>query len=309
VLDAVLNTAKRMAHRQEVDLTELGDERNGLVLEPLRWVLEAMDAGEPYEWVVLEQVPTVLPVWQAFAEALRTEGYGVDVGYLHAEAYGVPQTRKRAILVARLGARANLPAPTHSRYYPRSPTKLDPGTQPWVSMAEALGWGFVRRPAYTFMNSGHGGAGVEWGGNGSRKAMFAAAESGDDTVWITKWREELIDGLSRVRDHSGSPVDLSWPARRPATVVATRDLIQHPGSTANRFQPGVTKTRNDGIRVTTSEAGVLQSFPPDYAWSGTRSDQYRQVGNAIPVLLASAVLMAATTPTKKQGASSDDRAV
>lgn len=296
VLDAVVDATKYMARRQEVDVLELGDERNALVLEPLRWALHAVDDGHPYEWVVLEQVPTVLPVWQACADVLRAEGYGVDVGYLHAEAYGVPQTRKRAILVARLNTSVSLPPATHSRYYPRTPTKLDPGVHPWVSMAEALGWGFLRRPSYTVCNSGHGGAGVEWGSSRVREVMHEAAEGDDDAVWIKKWRDELIDGLSRVRDHSGSPVDLSWPAHRPATVVATRDLIQHPGSTANRYQPGVTKTRNDGIRVTTSEAGVLQSFPPDFAWSGTRSDQYRQVGNAIPVLLARAVLRAVTNP-------------
>jgi DNA (cytosine-5)-methyltransferase 1 len=33
------------------------------------------------------------------------------------------------------------PTPTHSRYYPRSPERLDEGVVKWVSMAEALGWG------------------------------------------------------------------------------------------------------------------------------------------------------------------------
>lgn len=110
------------------------DERTGLVLEPLRWALDGK-----FKWLAFEQVPTVLPVWEKMAEVLRDNGYSVATGILNAEQYGVPQTRRRAILVAKLGGPVGLPTPTHSRYYSRTPEKLDAGVLPWVSMAEALG--------------------------------------------------------------------------------------------------------------------------------------------------------------------------
>ena len=47
-----------------------------------------------------------------------------------------------------------------------------------------------------------------------------------------------------------------------------------------------------GRQVSVAEAGVLQSFPPGYPWQGTRSEQYQQVGNAVPPLLAIALLEA-----------------
>jgi DNA (cytosine-5)-methyltransferase 1 len=72
-----------------------------LVLEPLRWVAEAYTVGHPYQWLAFEQVPSVLPVWEAFAQEFSTLGYTCWTGTLSAHRYGVPQKRRRAILLAR----------------------------------------------------------------------------------------------------------------------------------------------------------------------------------------------------------------
>jgi DNA (cytosine-5)-methyltransferase 1 len=89
------------------------DERSPLTLEPVRWAL----AVEP-EWVVLEQVPDVLPVWEAIGERLRGLGYSVWTGLVYAERYGVPQTRTRAVLIASRVRVVGEPVATHQRYYP-----------------------------------------------------------------------------------------------------------------------------------------------------------------------------------------------
>ena len=116
------------------------DARTGLTLEPMRWAVDAAQDGRPFRWIALEQVPTVLPVWQAMADELGDYGYSVWCGNLHAEQYGVPQTRKRAILIASLDREVGPPTPTHSRFHTRSRSRLDPGVLPWVSMGNALGW-------------------------------------------------------------------------------------------------------------------------------------------------------------------------
>ncbi|WP_433699178.1 DNA cytosine methyltransferase [Nocardiopsis sp. CA-288880] len=145
-LDDVLHFVKRMVAREDLreikkELSKMEDERTGLVLEPLRWTLEAIDKQEtPYQAIILEQVPAVLPVWEAYAKALQNEGYSTDCGILHTEAYGVPQTRKRAVLIARFGSEpVSLPSPTHRTYRKGVPREEgDMSLAPWRTMADAL---------------------------------------------------------------------------------------------------------------------------------------------------------------------------
>ncbi len=46
---------------------------------------------------------------------------------------------------------------------------------------------------------------------------------------------------------------------------------------------------NNHRRMSARELAVTQSFPLDYEFSGTRSSVYRQIGNAVPPLLAEAI--------------------
>ncbi len=118
---------------------EWNDARSPLVLEPLRWALALMPG-----LIVLEQVPPVLELWENFAEILRGRGYSVWTGVLSAERFGVPQTRKRAILMASTAGPVEPPRPTHQAYVSgeaaRHEVTLEGEVLPWVSMAEALGW-------------------------------------------------------------------------------------------------------------------------------------------------------------------------
>ena len=158
----------------------LGDDpRTELVLEPLRWALEAIELVRPYDFIALEQVPSVLPLWQVYAEVLREQGYSVAAGNLQAEQYGVPQTRKRAVLLARRdGVEAHLPTPTHSRFHVRDRARLDPGVLPWVSMEQALGWGMTERPSMSVTGGGTGAGGAEPFGSAARRGITREEQAG-----------------------------------------------------------------------------------------------------------------------------------
>lgn len=100
-------------------------------------VPEWVDAIRP-RWVACEQVPPALPVWEEFARLFQTWGYSTWAGVLNAADYGVPQTRRRAILLASLDGPAHPPTPTHAK---TPEVGLFGSTEPWVTMAQALGWG------------------------------------------------------------------------------------------------------------------------------------------------------------------------
>jgi DNA (cytosine-5)-methyltransferase 1 len=132
------------------------DERSILTAEPMRWHYDLQP-----EWICMEQVPSVLPIWQQYAEILRRWGYGAVAGVLDAADRGLGQTRLRAVLIASRTREVALPAPTHGGL----------GQPPRVAMADVIGWGYTQRPAPTVTGGGTATGGAEPFGNGTRQAM------------------------------------------------------------------------------------------------------------------------------------------
>ena len=83
-------------HRRDWAARPDPDPRIWLSLEMGRW----WEALQP-EWVALEQVPAVLPLWGAYAHVLRNEGYSVWTGILNAANYGIVE-----------------PCPLHATHWP-----------------------------------------------------------------------------------------------------------------------------------------------------------------------------------------------
>lgn len=318
----------------------LGDDpRTELVLEPLRWALEAIELAQPYDFIALEQVPSVLPLWEVFAEVLRGQGYSVAAGNLQAEQYGVPQTRKRAVLLARRdGVEARLPTPTHSRFHVRDRARLDPGVLPWVSMEQALGWGMTERPSMSVTGGGTGAGGAEPFGSAARRGITREEQAGRFTVrsnygtggdaanrgersssspsaTITgkAGRNRLISAQSvaggeraeRGTDEPALTVTQTTSRarflrgnQRPDGEHYQRREVESPAQTISGMgrsyafesadAPAPTNAKSRPI--TLAEAAALQTFPADYRWWGTKTQQFQQVGNAVPPLLGYACL-------------------
>lgn len=208
VLADILTAVKAMGARQVANRATFGDPRTGLVLEPLRWILEAADMGRPYRAIVLEQVQQVQQVWDAYAEVLRAEGYSVATGVLRTEQYDVPQTRRRAVLVARLDGPVALPEPSRRPYRRGVAQNAGDGRlAPWLSMADALPH---RGPFTVISNYGTGGDPKNRGRRSSDQPAFTV------TGKISRLR--LVDPDGRELDRlspSEAGVLQGFPANHP----------------------------------------------------------------------------------------------
>lgn len=283
---AVFERIAAYAAGREPRHVEWADPRSALTAEPMRYVVVL----RPW-WIALEQVPPVLPLWQYMAELLRARGYRTWTGILGAEEFGVPQTRKRAILIASLDGPVGPPAPTHQPYragreYDSEPTLFGDPLPPPLSMADALGWGLPERPAWTVTAGGTDSGGAEVFGNAKCRAELAAIvlRNGNQANACTRRADEPAGTL--FFGQRTNAVD--WVTGRPSTTVCGDARIAPPG---HRDREGGELQFTEGtVRVTVQEAGILQSFPADYPWQGTKSQQYRQVGDAVPPLLAMHIL-------------------
>lgn len=94
-----------------------------------------------------------------------------------------------------------------------------------------------------------------------------------------------IDRPSPTITGAGCP---AWVFERPATTVCGDPRLGSPGHrdrAGGEPQFGVAS-----FRVSVVEAAVLQDFPADYPWQGSKTKRFGQVGNAIPPGLAAHVL-------------------
>lgn len=254
--EAIEDGDYRDPHRVH-QIGEETDVKAGLVLVPLAHIYAHLP-----EFVMLEQVPSILPVWELYAAEMQKMGYGVWTGILEAERFGVPQTRRRAYLIAAMGREVTPPRATHSRYYTHSPAKRDLGVLPWVSMAEALGWGMSERPSPTVTGGGTLTGGAE--------PIAHLRRYMGRTDWVLRSNY----GTSGDKDNRGER-RIDQPAAT-ITSKANRNLWQNDGGTVDR--------------LSISDAGVLQSFPAGFGFAGNANERFLQVGNSVPPLLAKTVI-------------------
>lgn len=271
-------------------LTQCKDPRSLLAAEPMRWLHDLRP-----EWVAMEEVPDVLSLWRQYAETLRGWGYSAWCGILNAADYGVPQTRRRAILIASRVRRAIAPDPTHTQH-DRGDDLFGEALPQWVTMAEALGWGATDRVSRIVTAGGGKSGGAEPFPSQDRQAPLDAQGRG---AWALRNGNQpnaairTLDLPAPTMAFGNNSARVEWVQSRPATTVCATDRIAPPGH-RDRGPKGESQFASpDTVRITVQEAAVLQSFPPDYPRQGAKTKAFEQIGNAVPPLLAAHVVSAA----------------
>lgn len=243
-----------------------------LVDVPRRWV----ETLRP-EWVACEQVPGALPIWREHAHAYWELGYSTWCGVLNSADYGVPQTRKRAILLASRVRPVGPPAPTHARE-PMADL-FGPGLEPWVTMADALGW--------------HGTVDRRQQSDGTAVRLVPTDEPAPTLTGIAGAKSQWVmdrSNATAMRHRRGKGMNERHGERPDRPVDAPAVTIT--SGAARRLH--VVAADGTTSAITIDEATILQSFRPGYPWQGSRTSTFTQVGNAVPPLLAGHVLSAVT---------------
>ncbi len=258
------------------------DKRSGLFCEYLRVVKGLMP-----KWVVLENVTGITSAGngqavEAILSGLANLGYYVEIQVLRAEEYGVPQERRRIFFFGnRLGLPIYWPEPTHG-----------PGLLPFVTVGDAIGdlpplqngedpgrSLPYRLPPATDYQAMLRGNNVEVTNHAAPRLAPINVKRMNYIPEGGSWRDIPVDllpaGMKRARrcDHTKRYGRLRKDGLS-STVLTKCDL--HWGAYIHPEQDRV---------LTVREAGRLQSFPDWFTFAGPRTEQYVQVGNAVPPLL------------------------
>lgn len=225
---------------------------------------------------VVENVPPLLRSgeYQELRKLAEAMGYEVEGRVLNTADYGVPQARKRAIIIGSRIGKPSFPAPTHG-----DPAKLGHPSQMSLHLAApARPWRTVRDAI------GHlpvDPTGLNWhiGRNPTAKSMerYRSVPAGGN-----RWNlpAHLMPECWKRKTEGGTDLfgRLWWD--RPSVTIRTEFYKPEKG----RYLHPVANRP-----ITHLEAALLQSFPEDYRWCGTRIKVGIQIGNAVPPTFASAL--------------------
>lgn len=252
------------------------DPRNRLYLDFIRLVKEL----RPRAFIV-ENVPGLAALFggeikEKIVKEFEKLGYTVNSKILNASDYGVPQNRKRIVFVGLRGKKMyEFPKPTHSN---------EGVGRKKVTVAEAIGDLPVLKKELgseesEYTKSALSGYQKRMRKNSKKIYNHVASKHTEQTVKIVALVPEggnykdLPDHLKGTRNFH-----VAWTRLHGSKPSPTID-------TGHRHHFHPTENRVPTVR----EAARIQSFPDSFRFTGPKTAQYKQVGNAVPPLLAEAI--------------------
>lgn len=222
--------------------------------------------------------------------------FEIQVAVLNAADFGVPQRRRRTIIVGSRVGTPSMPAPSHGR---------EPGlfTEPWNSVRDAFR--YVRRTTRSpdslpdRATSSFDGecpgpftmSELHFGRNPRQLSLdrYDVIPPGGGRHDLARSRPDLLPQCWR--DKPSGTVDvmgrLNWD--QPSVTVRTEFFKPEKGRYLHPEWVRIGHPDNVNRVITHREAALLQGFPNDFVWCGTKTQIARQIGNAVPPGLARAI--------------------
>lgn len=215
------------------------------------------------DYILLENVPGMQKVvngpFSRFIKLLETLNYKFCFNVLNAVNYGVPQNRKRLVLLASKKYEIKFPDP-----------KYGEGLRPFRVVRDAIG-------KYPPINQGTSSPNVQDHEAAKLSDLLlqriSVLKPGEDR---RSWPDELkLQCHMNKKGHTDVYGRLDWD--KPSVTLTTKCISLSNGRFGHPTQNRALSAR---------EAAAIQTFPDDFTFVGSVWEKGRQIGNAVPVLFA-----------------------
>lgn len=273
-IDIVVGGPPCQGFSQKGQRKTIHDERNFL----FKYYVKAVEYIRP-KYFVMENVPNLLTAENGYfkkeiEDLFADLGYSLKSGVLDAADFGVPQSRRRAVIIGKYKAEApNLPLPYNQK----------------VCIWDAIS-------DLAFLSSGEGEEIQQY--INEPQSEYQRELRVDSNVLhnhvATKHSKLALERLALIPPECGKEVlpeehltksiySGTWSRmKKNDTSVTITTRFDTPSS--GRFtHPFLDRA------ITVREAARIQSFPDDYVFVGNKGSQMKQVGNAVPPKLAKAI--------------------
>lgn len=223
--------------------------------------------------LTMENVPNLLkfkeaPVFNDFVDGLKNENYFVSFSIVYAPDYGIPQKRKRLVLLASKLGNIDLMPPTHT-------------SDCYVTVKDAIGH-------LDKINSGERSKHdfIHRASKLSENNLIRIKQSKPGGSWKKDWDDSLK--LSCHRTDKG----------KTYVSVYGRMKWNEPAPTMTTFCTGIGNGRfghpEQDRAISLREAAILQSFPDDYKFVDSPENLKfgqitKHIGNAVPPVLGTVI--------------------
>lgn len=273
-VDVVIGGPPCQGFSQKGQRKTILDNRNFL----FKYYIAIVELVNP-KYFVMENVPNLFTAENGYflneiIEMFTRLGYTLEHKILNAADYGVPQNRRRAIIIGKKG-----------KSVPKIPKPTCTTTTIWDAISDLA-----------YYESGEGNEIQKY--KNPPSSIYETILREDSKILYnhvaTKHSSTTLKRLSMIPPNAGKEVlpkdqitksiySGTWTRMRKdeiSTTITTRFDTPSSGKFTHPFL---------NRAITVREAARIQSFPDTYRFIGSKSSQMKQVGNAVPPLLAAAI--------------------
>lgn len=273
-VDVIIGGPPCQGFSQKGQRKTIHDERNFL----FKYYVAVVQLVTP-RYFVMENVPNLLTAEGGYfkreiEELFNKMGYSLKFGVLNASDYGVPQNRRRAVIIGKLGSAA-----------PDLPTPKNEMVTVWDAISDLA-----------YLDSGEGSEMQDYK-IAPQSDYQKLLRDGSEVLYnhvATKHSKLALERLSLIPPNAGKEVlpkehltksiySGTWTRMRKNEISVTITTRFDTPSSGKFTHPFLDRA------ITVREAARIQSFPDTFRFVGNKGSQMKQVGNAVPPLLAASI--------------------